>query len=171
MELQILCLVAVLPQIKAPYTMFDVFFPLITAASSPYTHSCNSSKAFVYGTKTHFRNHYLIMYHFHLLRLHRSLNVIVTSKATKLLLSISAPSANSLFSISKQSFLLHMISVLNFQKKKKKSGENDKHASELLFISSRTKPEQIYLDNKENLIRSTGGNTYMLIILLYLIEK
>lgn len=110
------------------------------------------------------------MYHFHLLRLHHSLNVIVTWKPTKLLLSISAPSANSLFSISKQSFLPHMISVLNFQKKKK-SEENDKHASELLFISSRTKPEQIYLDNKENLIRSTGGNTYMLIVLLYLIEK
>lgn len=151
--------------------MFDVFFPVITAASSPYTHSYHSSKAFVFGTKTHFRNYHLIMYHFHLLRLHHSLNVIVTWKATKLLLSISAPSANSIFSISKQSFLHHMISVLNFQKKKKKSGENDKHASELLFISSRTKPEQIYLDNKENLIRSTGGNTYMLIILLYLIGK
>lgn len=80
-------------------------------------------------------------------------------------------------SISKQPFL-HQQTVfsspydLSFEfSKKEKSGENDKHASELLFISSRTKPEQIYLDNKENLIRSTGGNTYMLIILLYLIEK
>lgn len=46
-----------------------------------------------------------------------------------------------------------------------------KHASKLLFISAGAKPEQIYHDNKANLIKITAGNTYMLITVLRLLEK
>lgn len=58
-----------------------------------------------------------------------------------------------------------MISILKGKK------DTFKHASELLFISIRTKPEKIYHDNKANLIKITAGNAWMLIILLCLIEK